>query len=129
MAVAYSRYKFVTVSLPKRLRMAGLGTQNQKSVAPLVRRVQLRSAYNFLCLLYAKWSTRNKNGPHGVSHSPPVIQFDGPNFLFNVTPQYKNQVKISAATLFWPYMPNPAITSVLMPQQTPGFLGSFNSGF
>ena len=73
--------------------MAGLGTQNQKSVAPLVRRVQLRSAYNFLCLLYAKWSTRNKNGPHGVSHSPPVIQFDGPNFLFNVTPQYKNQVK------------------------------------
>ena len=89
--------------------MAGLGTQNQKSVAPLVRRVQLRSAYNFLCLLYAKWSTRNKNGPHGVSHSPPVIQFDGPNFLFNVTPQYKNQVKLSAATLFWPYMPNPAI--------------------
>ena len=94
--------------------MAGLGTQNQKSVAPLVRRVQLRSAYNFLCLLYAKWSTRNKNGPHGVSHSPPVIQFDGPNFLFNVTPQYKNQVKLSAATLFWPYVPNPATVFLAM---------------
>ena len=37
--------------------MAGLGTQNQKSVAPLVRRVQLRSAYIFC-------ACSTQNGPH-----------------------------------------------------------------
>jgi hypothetical protein len=77
--------------------MAGLGTQNQNSVAPLVWRAQLRPAYNFLCLLYAKWSTRNKNGPHGVSRSPPVIHRNallGPlESSGDVTTQYKNQVK------------------------------------
>jgi hypothetical protein len=76
---------------------AGLGTHNQKSVAPLVWRVQLRPAYNFFCLLYAKWSTRNKNGPHGVSRSPPVIHRNtllGPlRGSGDVTTQYKTQVK------------------------------------
>jgi hypothetical protein len=36
------------------------------------------------------------------------------NPLFDVTPQYKNQVKLSAATLFWPYMSNPAISIPLL---------------
>jgi hypothetical protein len=79
------------------LRGVGLGTQNQKSMAPLVRRVQLRSAYNCLCLLYSKWSTRNRHGPPGVSRSPPVIHRSpllGPlGGSGDVTPQHKNQVK------------------------------------
>ena len=77
-----------------------MGTQKQKSVAPLVWRDQLRPAYNFLCLLYAKRSTRNKNGPHGVSRSLPVIHRNtllGPlGGRGDVTTQYKNQVKSMA---------------------------------
>jgi hypothetical protein len=90
--------------------VAGLGTQNQKSVSPLVRRAQLRSTYNFVCLLYAKWSTRNRNGPHVVSRSPPEIHR---NTLLrplggsgDVTPQYKNQAKgptFLCVVLFWAF--------------------------
>jgi hypothetical protein len=50
--------------LPLRDRfMAGLGLFKQKSVRALAPRGLLRSAYDLLCLIYAKWPRASWNGP------------------------------------------------------------------